>query len=119
MAGGTGRMRFVFARPLIRPTMRSISSRRFLGGDRAVAIFAQDHPAGRRDGYGGLYAAPAVGAGTDERGDGAVTARIKRRGPNDDLGCCGLRVGDDVLRPVAIVLAVLCVWVDRRDISSA
>jgi MFS family permease len=75
-------LRFVFRSPLIRSTMLLDFFATFFSSATALLpIFAQDilHVGAR--GYGGLYAAPAVGALLTSAAMVPLTERIERRGP--------------------------------------
>ena len=84
-------LRFVFRSPLIRSTMLLDFFATFFSSATALLpIFAQDILQVGAKGYGWLYAAPAVGALVDERGDGA--ADRPHRAPRPDAALGGRRL---------------------------
>ena len=75
-------LRFVFRSPLIRSTMLLDFFATFFSSATALLpIFAQDILRVGADGYGWLYAAPAVGAVATSAAMVPLTDRIQRRGP--------------------------------------
>ena len=75
-------LRFVFANPLIRATMLLDFCATFFASALALLpIFAQDILLVGAEGYGWLYAAPAVGAVAMSAAMVLLTHHIKRRGP--------------------------------------
>ena len=75
-------LRFVFANPLIRATMLLDFCATFFASALALLpIFAQDILLVGPEGYGWLYAAPAVGAVAMSAAMVLLTHHIKRRGP--------------------------------------
>ncbi len=75
-------LRFVFASPLIRATMLLDFCATFFASALALLpIFAQDILLVGPEGYGWLYAAPAVGAVAMSAAMVLLTHHIKRRGP--------------------------------------
>src|SRR4029079_19734173 len=89
-------LRFVFRSPLIRSTMLLDFFATFFSSATALLpIFAQDILRVGAQGYGWLYAAPAVGAVAMSAAMIPLTNRIERRGPVLlwVVGGCGLRTG--------------------------
>ena len=75
-------LRFVFRSPLIRSTMLLDFFATFFSSATALLpIFAQDILRVGAEGYGWLYAAPAVGAVATSAAMVPLTDRIRRRGP--------------------------------------
>ena len=75
-------LRFVFRQPLIRSTMLLDFFATFFSSATALLpIFAQDILRVGPQGYGWLYAAPAIGAVATSAAMIPVTPRIERRGP--------------------------------------
>jgi len=75
-------LRFVFRSPLIRSTMLLDFFATFFSSATALLpIFAQDILQVGAEGYGWLYAAPAVGAMVTSAAMVPLTERIRRRGP--------------------------------------
>ena len=75
-------LRFVFRQPLIRSTMLLDFFATFFSSATALLpIFAQDILRVGAEGYGWLYAAPAVGAVATSVAMIPLTTRIRRRGP--------------------------------------
>ena len=75
-------LRFVFRSPLIRSTMLLDFFATFFSSATALLpIFAQDFFGVGAQGYGWLYAAPAVGAVATSAAMVPLTDRIQRRGP--------------------------------------
>ena len=84
-------LRFVFRSPLIRSTMLLDFFATFFSSATALLpIFAQDILQVGAQGYGWLYAAPAVGALVDQRRDGA--ADRAHRAPRADAAVGGGRL---------------------------
>jgi MFS family permease len=75
-------LRFVFRSPLIRSTMLLDFFATFFSSATALLpIFAQDILQVGAEGYGWLYAAPAVGAMVTSAAMVPLTERLRRRGP--------------------------------------